>query len=263
MEQGFLDFLRQKGINDEEIIKMAEQIENKYREELEKKEQMLKEIQSKAQQTTETNPYDAYLQMMQLYQQMYQQPQYQYQPQQYKQASEEFDWESLYADENYGRAWKTIKQYLDRYNETISQYNRMLSELLADYVNSKTAFAEYINKLEFERLRRERYSKDKEKFKYLPEPTIDELRKIAREKKIDSWEGAYEAWLANQVPTVLEALEKERSTQQFKEATKPNLPPPTEVQSQNTPVVEKPEESKVTYIDGWKKLREEFEKLAI
>lgn len=254
-----LDKLRELGLDDETANKVSglfSESMKKYEEELNNLKSQIEKFSQQTEQPQQSYSPDYYNQLIQYY---LTQAQLQKQNQMQRTPQEEIQWEQYYSDETYGPVFKHTKQAIDNYKREIEALRNYLANIYNSYLSDRIALMDYINNLEVQKLHRERYLKDKEKYKYLPDldhkKLSDELRKIAQEKNIGTWDGAYEAYLSRHLDTLVDNYQKDIKTQ---EAQKPNLPPATEIVGSETPTVGGETKRGLDYDSAWKQLEREL-----
>jgi len=255
-----LDKLKELGLDEETANKVSglfSENMKKYEEELNNLKSQIEKFSQQPEQTQQgyQSP-DYYNQLVQYY---LTQAQLQKQNQPQHTPREELQWEQYYADETYGPVFKYTKQAIENYKKEIEALRNYLANIYQSYVSDRIALTDYINNLEVQRLHRERYSKDKEKYKYLPDldhkKLAEELRRIAQEKNIGSWDGAYEAYLSRHLDSLVDNYQKDIKAQ---EAQKANLPPATEIVGSETPTAGGEAKQGLDYDSAWKQLEREL-----
>jgi len=244
-----IDKLKELGLDEETIGKINGMLDEK----MKKYEEEINNLKSRTEKPQDYPP-DYYNQLVQYYLAQAQMQKPKQQPQE-----DELSWEQYFTDENYGPAFKTVKQAIDNYKKEIDTLRNYLASIYQSYVSDRTNLIDYISNLEVQKLHRERYLKDKEKYKYLPDVDhkilSEELRKIAQEKNIGTWDGAYEIYLSRHIDNSLDNYKKDLKMQ---EAQKPNLPPTTEIVGSETPQTGVDTKPEYDYESAWKQAVKEI-----
>ncbi|MEM2615606.1 MAG: hypothetical protein QXO44_02550 [Thermoplasmatales archaeon] len=124
--------------------------------------------------------------------------------------------------------------YMQNYQKEIQNLKQSLGMILSDYINRVKYYNDLWNREMFKSIYRDRYQKDKEKYKFLPELTQEDLVKVAQEHNINSWEGAYDAWLAGKVRENWDRYVRELEEEARRKAAA-TQPPETIVTGNKTP----------------------------